>query len=792
MTTDDKKRPTFETVDFSSKEQVQELFPFYMREKIRLTNNKEISNTINIDPFTLQTPFKDQTLLKSTQLLIEPGKRSCLFGRNGTGKTLLFERIADHSIKGFPTHLKIHHCKELDHTENPGSVFDTVLQSHEYLMILRKCEKKVSELLTTETSEARITGLKEVKQLVDMQLTSVGSATAEDNITKMLRALGFDEFGWNRSLNDLSGGLRMRVALAMAFFSEADLLLLDEPTNHLDFPSVLWLENRLRAYRGSFLLVTHDRDLLNAVTTSCLLLEEQQIKYYACGFAEFEKRKSKEDEKRDKDSEDFIKKNRNPDPSTPTGRRVHDLKEWQDYYRARMIQMQGKFTFPPATELAPAAGEVVGADGAVSLIKLENVRFSYDVSRNLPFIFDEPINFEVTTKSRIGIMGPNGAGKSTLLKLLTKKIIPTFGTQKENPNFVLAYFGQHSTAELDMLKTPMEFMQEQFPNANSGVLRNHLSKTGVTNGVESTRMQGLSYSQRSCVIFSKLTFVCPHLLIMDEPTNFLDIDSVDSLISAANKFPGALLVVTHSRHFLRKCAKSFLSIVPGQFLPFDDMKAAEQATYTFIQELESGVKIDASQMAAGGGARHDGEKAAKPGAKAAVADIVCPEAKFEAGESVMSLWTDKKYYEATITKLVSATPIKYAVFYPSFNKTATIPEAGIKKSSAALSAEALKATRDAAANKLKEENAAKAKASADHKWTAGEKCMCQKADGRYYEATIQKVNAFDMFVVDFVKPAETVTVAGKKIRIIDDTMVKAGAAPQQKAATNKGGAQQRK
>jgi ATP-binding cassette subfamily F protein 3 len=122
----------------------------------------------------------------------------------------------------------------------------------------------------------------------------------------------------------------------------------------------------------------------------------------------------------------------------------------------------------------------------------------------------------------------------------------------------LAYFGQHSTAELQMDLTPVEFMETQFPGTNLGVLRNHLAKTGVTGGVESTRMQNLSYSQRSCVIFAKLTFISPHLLIMDEPTNFLDLESVDSLIAAANKFPGALLVVTHSRQFLRKMREDVL------------------------------------------------------------------------------------------------------------------------------------------------------------------------------------------------------------------------------------------
>lgn len=615
MTTATKSELTFETVDWTSKEQVYQLFPNYAQQKIRIERDKSVSNLVNIENFTLQTPFKDKTMLKNTQLLLEPNKRHCLFGRNGTGKTLLFERCADGTIPGFPAHLNVHHCKEMDHKANPESVLDTVIHSHAFMMTLRKCDAKLKELIAAEGDETKKAALKETHTMVENYLRSLGSENAEDNIKKMLRALGFDEFGWNRSFNDLSGGLRMRVALAVAFFADADLLLLDEPTNHLDFPSVLWLENRLRAYRGSFLLVTHDRDLLINVTTSVLLIEEQQIKIYPCGYAEFERRKEKEDKKRDDDAEVFLKKNRNPDPSTPTGRRVHDMKVWQDAYHARLIQMQGKFTFAAPKPLTLAEGEQLCADGGQSLIKLDKVRFSYNAAAGLPFIFDAPISFEVTTKSRVGIMGPNGAGKSTLLKLLTKKLVPTEGTFTENPNFVLAYFGQHSTAELQMDLTPVEFMETQFPGTNLGVLRNHLAKTGVSGGVESTRMQNLSYSQRSCVIFAKLTFCPPHLLIMDEPTNFLDLESVDSLIAAANKFPGALLVVTHSRQFLRKCAKSFLSVTPGQFLEFGDMKQAEAATYTFIQELENGVKIDTSAMAAGGGSLHTA-KAATPAADA--------------------------------------------------------------------------------------------------------------------------------------------------------------------------------
>jgi len=785
---------TFETVDWTNKEQVYRLFPNYAQQKIRVERDKSVSNLVNIENFTLQTPFKDKTMLKNTQLLLEPNKRHCLFGRNGTGKTLLFERCADGTIPGFPAHLNVHHCKEMDHKANPESVIDTVLHSHEFLMTLRKCDVKIKELLATETDETKLAGLKDTQSMVENYLRSLGSETAEENIKKMLRALGFDEFGWNRSFNDLSGGLRMRVALAVAFFADADLLLLDEPTNHLDFPSVLWLENRLRAYRGSFLLVTHDRDLLVNVTTSVLLIEELQIKIYPCGYAEFERRKEKEDKKRDDDTETFLKKNRNPDPSTPTGRRVHDMKAWQDAYHARLIQMQGKFTFAAPKPLTLAEGETLCADGGQSLIKLDTVRFSYNAAAGLPFIFDTPINFEVTTKSRVGIMGPNGAGKSTLLKLLTKKLVPTEGKFTENPNYVLAYFGQHSTAELQMDLTPVEFMATQFPDANLGVLRNHLAKTGVSGGVESTRMQNLSYSQRSCVIFAKLTFVSPHLLIMDEPTNFLDLESVDSLIAAANKFPGALLVVTHSRQFLRRCAKTFLSVTPGQFLEFNDMKEAEAATYTFIQELENGVKIDTSAMAAGGGSLHTAKAAAATTTAASPVTIHTASAppKFAVNDQVEALWTDKKFHPASIAAIVSTNPVKYSVFYPTFDKKANVPEAGVRAVQAAPS------NAKTVALAKKEEAELKAKQAAEHKFVAGEKVLCMKADGRLYEATITRVNAFDMFAVQFANPVEDAVVALKKLRIFDaadattataksnTTTKPKAAAPTNKAAANRG------
>jgi len=285
-----------------------------------------------------------------------------------------------------------------------------------------------------------------------------------------------------------------------------------------------------------------------------------------------------------------------------------------------LIMIAGKFTFK-APEPLPCPEDMQQKD--ISLINIENVRFSYNVEAGLPFIFDNPISYNVKVGTRVGVMGPNGAGKSTFLKLITGKLNPTDGKITTNPNYTLAYFGQHSTKELELDLTPLEFMKKMFPKENIGVLKSHLEKTSIGYGPQNTRMKSLSFSQRSCVIFAKLTFVPPHLLIMDEPTNFLDLDSVDALIGAVKKFKGGLITVTHNRDFLKRCSKHFLSIVPGQFLEFKTFKQAERATYSFISALEEGRAIDVKNAIVnnrGGGAVHSEEYLAKNAARIAQLD----------------------------------------------------------------------------------------------------------------------------------------------------------------------------
>jgi len=692
-------------VDWTSKNSIQTTFPPYMREL--LSFKKPPPKAVNIELFSMKTPFGDRFLLKDTDLILEANKRQALFGANATGKSLLFRSMNEGKIKDFPKHMLIHHCKEFENHELSDTVLGTIVKAHPFRKVLLQCKEKLEAEIAAAAGDAdKVALFKENLNYIEFQFKTIGGHTAEERAIKMLRVLGFDEFGQKKLVSELSGGLRMRVALCMAFIIEPDLLLLDEPTNHLDFPSVLWLENRLRGYKSSFLVVSHDRELLNNVCTAVLLIEELQIKYYNVGFKEFEKKKAMEDKKKYEEIEKFLQKNQNVDPSTFLGRQKHDKKQWSEQYHAKQVALQGKFTFPAATPLENPENLPL-AD--ISLLNAVDVRFSYKPETNV-YIFNEPINFNVTASTRCGVMGPNGAGKSTLLKMLTKQHFPTSGAIVEHPKFTLAYFGQYSTHELDLEKTPAEWMGVQFPGEQAGALRSHLAKTSIVGTVQDTRMEALSFSQKSCIVFSKLTFKCPHLLILDEPTNFLDLESVDSLIAACNKYAGALLLVSHNRDFLKKCAKTYLSVVPGKFLLFDNMKDAERSTYTFIAEMEEGGSVSAQDLVkknAGGASVHASqdlreksaeeeskEKTPEDGIKVLsisgsspspmpVKKSAAPAAGplFAVGEKVQALWTDGKWYDAVIKKVIPET--KYQLTYTAYGNTVNIEAKSIRKIAAA-------------------------------------------------------------------------------------------------------------
>eukprot|EP00466_Bigelowiella_natans_P002891 jgi/Bigna1/70328/fgenesh1_pg.11_\ len=620
--------PKFRHVHWDEKDSILKVFPRCM--------------AINIERFSLETPYKDKLLIHESKLAIEPRRRIALFGENGAGKSTLFNAMQEKTIENFPEHVHVYHAKEIDippGTKSP-SVLKTVLGAHKLRNTLLFIESQLESLAeSNDETEEKKAKYAENLEWIRKELKRISSDTAESRAKSMLRVLGFDDKAQDKPLTSLSGcfltscsvpnihndddaaaaadadddddgggdgdgddhedgGLRMRVALCAAFFLKADLLLLDEPTNHLDFPTILWLEHKLRSYDGAFILVTHDKHLLENVCQGVIVLEEKHLKYYMCPYKQFVKRKAAEDKKRYEENHKFLERHQSDSSLGVSGnsRKLQDKEDWCREYVNRQVRIGSKFTFPDPRPLPGHANK----SEPIPLQKLTDCRFAYDGKKN--FIFDDPFNVTVWSNTRLGVMGPNGAGKSTLLKLLNERISPTEGEYWKHNDFDISYFGQHSAEELNLDQTPIEWMMTQFPEEKEAVLRNHMKRVGCTGDKQDSRMKGFSGGQKACVIFSKLTYRCPHLLVLDEPTNFLaTVYSYHYYHYYFYYFSWRDMLMHHSRYFLEKCCNQFLSITPGKFSYHNTLKQCEKDTYDFIARLEAGKNVRIKKVGTGAG-----------------------------------------------------------------------------------------------------------------------------------------------------------------------------------------------
>ncbi len=492
-------------------------------------------------------------LLDGASASIDAGHRVGLVGRNGSGKTTLLRLITgqaepDGGSVAVPARWRIGVTSQ-EAPSGPASLIDTVLAADTELSALQAEAE-------TATDPARIAEVH--ARLQDRQAHAAPARAA-----RILAGLGFDEAAQQRPCESYSGGWRMRVALAALLFTEPDLLLLDEPTNHLDLEASLWLEDWLRHYPGTLLLVSHDRGLLNRVVGAILHLEEQTLTLYQGGYDRFEatrRARLEQDAKRRVKIE---------------AQRAH-LQKFVDRFRykaSKAKQAQSRLKMMARLEPVPERGDDGGTVAfdfpapdplPPPLYSLRDVAVGYGgppVLRRLSLRLD--------SDDRIALLGANGNGKSTLIKLLAGRLDGEAGDVTRPPKLRVGYFAQHQADELDLDETPTDALGRLRPKDGPAALRAHLGRFGLSQERAVTRIGDLSGGEKARLLLALMSCERPHILLLDEPTNHLDVESRQALIEALAAYDGAVVIVSHDPHILELTADRLWLVADGTVTPYD-------------------------------------------------------------------------------------------------------------------------------------------------------------------------------------------------------------------------------
>ena len=504
-----------------------------------------------IDDITVRIAGRE--ILKGASASLPAGRRVGLVGRNGAGKTTLLKLIlnqlhADDGEVRVPASWRIGAVAQ-EAPSSDATLIDTVLSAdRERLRLLAAAE--------AETDAHRLGD-------IHHRLDAIDAYSAPARAASILAGLGFSAEDQLRPCREFSGGWRMRVALAAILFAAPDLLLLDEPTNYLDLEGVLWLEDYLRRYRGTVLIVSHDRDLLNTLAEFILHLEWGRLKLYSGNYDTFA-------EVRAMQRANDIAFNKKQEIA-----RAH-MQAYVDRFRykkekARQAQtrlkMIAKLKFadvPLDEHIAPI--RLPRAPGASPpLVTFSKAAVGYEPDKTV--LSDITLRFD--PDDRIALLGKNGNGKSTLAKLLAEKLPLLSGETVRAKKLQIGYFAQHQLEELDPSLTPVETLTRSRPKLTVQQLRTKLASIGLTADKALTKVGQLSGGERARLMLALAVLDAPNLLILDEPTNHLDIDAREELLTALNDFEGAVILVSHDRRLIEATADRLWLVANGRVEPFD-------------------------------------------------------------------------------------------------------------------------------------------------------------------------------------------------------------------------------
>jgi ATP-binding cassette, subfamily F, member 3 len=506
--------------------------------------------------------FRNLTLVRGTKVLIEeasfqlhPGHKVGLTGANGAGKSSLFALLRG-ELQPELGDLEIPSVWVVSHVaqETPALAMPALEFTLDGDAELRQVEAGLKQ------AEAQHEGEKIAE--LHQRLSDIEGYSAKARAASLLDGLGFSQMDLTRPVSDFSGGWRVRLNLARALMCRSDLLLLDEPTNHLDLDAVIWLEGWLKDYRGTLLLISHDRDFLDSVVNNILHIEQQRLTLYKGGYSDFERQRA---EKLALQQAMYEKQQR----------KVAHLHSYIDRFRVQATkarQAQSRIKALERMEMISAAhvDSQFGFEFRVPLNAPDPLLVLDDVDAGyIDKIILSKVALTIRPGERIGLLGKNGAGKSTLIKLLAAELKPLQGKRVEGKDLNIGYFAQHQLEQLRPTESPLQHMVRLDPATREQEHLNYLGGFDFRGDMARTPCEHFSGGEKSRLALALLIWTRPNLLLLDEPTNHLDLEMRHALTLALQDYQGGVILVSHDRALLRASCDNFVLVANGKADVFD-------------------------------------------------------------------------------------------------------------------------------------------------------------------------------------------------------------------------------
>ncbi|MBU1214040.1 MAG: ATP-binding cassette domain-containing protein [Gammaproteobacteria bacterium] len=492
-------------------------------------------------------------LLQNVNLQAFADQRIGLVGKNGCGKSTLF-RLIRGEIKPDGGEVSLQSGKTIAFVEQ--EIANSDMPALEFVLDGDVELRLLERTLAKEKHDAAWFDAQHRYEAID-------GYGAKARAAQLLNGLGFANDTLERKVESFSGGWRMRLNLARALMHRADLLLLDEPTNHLDLEAILWLEQYLARYPGSILLVSHDREFLNACVNRIAHVHDCTIDCYSGDYDDFERARA---ERIAQQNQAFERQQE----------KIAHMEDFVRRFRAQATKAKQAQSRIKALERIERIAAVHITDGHFEL-EIEAPERSPDLllrAEKMGFAYGDKTlfsNIELVLRAgaRIALLGPNGAGKSTLIKLLVGELQPTAGKLEFTPDIRIGYFAQHQLENLDSAATPLQHMEQLAPKETTLTLRSFLGRFGLASDSEDRPVATFSGGEKSRLALALLAWQKPHLLLLDEPTNHLDLDMRDALTIALEEYTGAVVLVSHDRSLIRAVADELWLVADGEAKLFD-------------------------------------------------------------------------------------------------------------------------------------------------------------------------------------------------------------------------------